>query len=36
MSQRSRLIALAARHGVPAIYDTREYVEEGGLRPFAF
>ncbi len=30
-SHRRRLIALAARHAVPAMYDLREFVEAGGL-----
>jgi ABC-type uncharacterized transport system substrate-binding protein len=31
MSQRETLIALAARHQLPVIYDRREYTEVGGL-----
>ena len=30
-SRRQQIIALAARHGVPAIYEWREFAEEGGL-----
>jgi putative ABC transport system substrate-binding protein len=30
-SERQAIIALAARHAVPAIYDLRDYVEVGGL-----
>jgi putative ABC transport system substrate-binding protein len=33
-SQRNRFIALAARHAVPAIYDTREFPEAGGLMSY--
>ena len=29
LSQRDRLVALAARHRLPAIYDQREYVKAG-------
>jgi putative ABC transport system substrate-binding protein len=33
-SQRARLIMLAARHALPAIYDSRQYVTAGGLASY--
>jgi putative tryptophan/tyrosine transport system substrate-binding protein len=33
-SHRKKLIALAAKYGLPAAYPWREYVEEGGLMSF--
>jgi ABC-type uncharacterized transport system substrate-binding protein len=30
-SERRRIVALAARHGIPTIYDQRDYVSTGGL-----
>ena len=34
-SQRRALIALAARHAIPAIYDQRDFVVDGGLISYA-
>ena len=34
VSQRERIVALAARHRVPAIYNSREWVAAGGLMSY--
>ena len=34
ISQRDRLVALATRHGIPAIYPLRGFVEAGGLMSY--
>jgi putative ABC transport system substrate-binding protein len=33
-SRREKIVLLAARHGVPAIYEWREYAETGGLASY--
>jgi ABC-type uncharacterized transport system substrate-binding protein len=34
LSQRERIVALAARHGIPAIYTYRDYAAAGGLMSY--
>jgi putative ABC transport system substrate-binding protein len=33
-SRRARIITLAARHAIPAVYDTRDYTAAGGLMSY--
>jgi putative tryptophan/tyrosine transport system substrate-binding protein len=35
LSQRERITALVARHRIPAIHDSRDYVAAGGLMSYA-
>jgi putative ABC transport system substrate-binding protein len=34
-SQRQKVVALAARHRIPAIYDVREHAASGGLMSYS-
>ena len=34
-SERKRIVNLAAKHGLPAMYPQREYVDAGGLMSYA-
>jgi putative ABC transport system substrate-binding protein len=34
LSQREQIIALAARHGIPAVYELRAFAEAGGLMTY--
>jgi hypothetical protein len=35
LSHRERVVALAARHGIPAVHSLRESVDAGGLMSYA-
>jgi ABC transporter substrate binding protein len=35
ISRRDQIVAQAARHALPAIYNTRDYIAAGGLRSYA-